>query len=148
MNQEEEEIEEFIDPDDIQEEYELEEQQIPADDEDIEMKNVEIRDDSIQGWFGHNEPVYCIEYHPTNPIVVASGGGDDKSYIWATDTGEKLFDLATHCDSVSSIAFSFDGTYIASGGLDGKVFIFKVETGELLQSLEGPNEVVVSTTLI
>ncbi|KAI9205088.1 WD40-repeat-containing domain protein [Polychytrium aggregatum] len=98
-------------------------------------------DDSIQGFFDHKEPVYTVALHPTQEHIVATGGGDDKSYLWRLDNGEKMFDLGVHSDTVAAVAFSFDGAFIASGGMDGKVFVFKVSTGELVVTLDGPTEV-------
>lgn len=139
--------EEYIQQDEIAEEYNLADQPDFVDEDEepgIEQdRQYEFKDDSIQAFFEHKEPIYSVCFHPTNSIVVATGGGDDKSYVWAIDSGEKLFDLGVHGDSVSSVCFNFDGSMIASGGLDGKVFVFKTEDGSLLLTLEGPSEVVV-----
>ncbi|RKP09831.1 WD40-repeat-containing domain protein [Thamnocephalis sphaerospora] len=101
----------------------------------------EFEDDSVQGFFAHKEPVYAIAAHPSIPYLAASGGGDDKAYLWRSDTGEQLFELAGHTDSVTALAFSADGQYVASGGMEGKVNVWKVQTGELAVTLEGPEEV-------
>ncbi|KAJ1332132.1 hypothetical protein BSLG_008951 [Batrachochytrium salamandrivorans] len=98
-------------------------------------------DDSVQGFFDHREPIYAVALHPTDPAIAATGGGDDRGYLWRIDTGEKLYDLGVHSDSVVAIAFSNDGKYVASGGMDGKVLVFRVDGGHLEQSLEGPTEI-------
>jgi ribosome assembly protein SQT1 len=71
---------------------------------------------------------------------VATGGCDDKSYLWRSDNGEKVADLAAHSDSVSAIKFSNDGQFIASGGMDGKIHVFQLPN-QLVTTLEGPSEV-------
>ncbi|KAI9595074.1 WD40-repeat-containing domain protein [Syncephalis fuscata] len=106
-------------------------------DEDME----EFKDDSVQGFFAHKEPVYCVAAHPTEPYLFATGGGDDKAYLWRADTGETLVELSGHTDSVTSIAFSADGTYLATGGMDGKVHVWQVPSGTLVVTLDGPEEI-------
>ncbi|KAI8929856.1 WD40-repeat-containing domain protein [Entophlyctis helioformis] len=103
--------------------------------------NADFVDDSVQGFFDHKEPVYTVALHPTDPTLAATGGGDDRSYLWRVDTGEKVFDLGVHTDSVVSVAFSNDGQYVASGGMDGKVFVFQITDGRQVCALEGPTEV-------
>ncbi|CAB4412909.1 unnamed protein product [Rhizophagus irregularis] len=108
----------------------------------IENEMIELKDDSIQGFFDHKDSVYTIDINPINENLIVSGGGDDKSFLWNSDTGEKLFELLGHTDSVTSALFSKDGQYVASGGMDGKVKVWKVENRELILSLEGPDEIV------
>ncbi|KAJ3047704.1 hypothetical protein HK097_011286 [Rhizophlyctis rosea] len=98
-------------------------------------------DDSVQGFFDHREDVYAVAIHPTQQHLVASGGGDDKCYLWRLDNGEKVFDLGVHTDSVSAIGFSNDGQYVASAGLDGKVIVHNVSNGQHVVTLEGPTEI-------
>ncbi|CAJ0626477.1 9093_t:CDS:2 [Entrophospora sp. SA101] len=73
--------------------------------------------------------------------MIISGGGDNKSYLWRSDTGEKLHELSGHDDSVVSVSFSKDGQYVATGGMDGKIMVWKVENGQHVATLEGPNEI-------
>ncbi|KAI9311348.1 WD40-repeat-containing domain protein [Dichotomocladium elegans] len=103
---------------------------------------LEIADDSVQGFFDHREPVYAIDMHPKEQTIIVSGGGDDKSYIWRNDTGEKLYELSGHTDSVTAVGFSVDGEYVASAGMDGKVRVWKSTTGEFMTAVEGPDEIV------
>ncbi|CAO3646787.1 unnamed protein product [Cunninghamella echinulata] len=103
---------------------------------------MELADDSVQGFFDHREPVYAIDMHPKDNNIIVSGGGDDKSYIWRADTGEKLFQLDGHTDSVTAVAFSVEGDYVASAGMDGRVRVWKTANGEFCTSVEGPDEIV------
>ena len=64
------------------------------------------------------EPVFSVALHPKNLILAATGGSDDRSYLWSMESGEKILDLAVHADSCSAVAFSNDGKYVASGGMD------------------------------
>ncbi|KAL0078121.1 WD40-repeat-containing domain protein [Phycomyces blakesleeanus] len=109
-----------------------------ADDENV----MELADDSVQGFFDHGEPVYAVAIHPKDGTIVASGGGDDKGYLWRSDTGEKVFELDGHTDSVTAVAFSVDGDYVASAGMDGKVRVWKTMTGEFCTAVEGPDDII------
>jgi WD40 repeat protein len=90
------------------------------------------------------EPVYAVACHPKVPYLSASGGGNDKAYLWRNDTGDQLFELAGHTDSVTCVAFSADGQYVASGGMDGKINVWKVQDGQLVVTLDGPDEIEAS----
>ncbi|KAG0236964.1 hypothetical protein BGW42_002177 [Actinomortierella wolfii] len=131
--------EDHDDDDDMEDESQLDENGNPIDDDD-EM--VEFHDDSVQGFFTHKEPVYDVALHPIHQNICVSGGGDDKSYLWRLYDGEQLYEFGGHTDSVTSVGFSVDGTYVASGSMDGKVRVWKAETGEFVCELEGPDEVV------
>ncbi|KAF9178836.1 hypothetical protein BGZ51_000487 [Haplosporangium sp. Z 767] len=150
---------EFLDPDEVDEEQILEDDQENMMDEDddengeeaqqydaegnpVDDEMVELHDDSVQGFFAHKEPVYDVALHPIHQNIAVSGGGDDKSYLWRLYDGEQLYEFAGHTDSVTQVAFSVDGTYVASGSMDGKVRVWKSETGEFACELEGPDEVV------
>nr|CAG8557118.1 8428_t:CDS:10 [Entrophospora candida] len=87
------------------------------------------------------ESVYAVDINPINEEIIISGGGDNKSYLWRSDTGEKLHELSGHDDSVVSVSFSKDGQYVATGGMDGKIMVWKVENGQHVATLEGPNEI-------
>ncbi|KAJ2815695.1 60S ribosomal subunit assembly or modification protein, partial [Coemansia erecta] len=128
---------------------------VPMDDEDDNMDDdnmqddasegakdeVVLEDDSIQGFFTHKEPVFSIDIHPTEQTLAVSGGGDDKAYLWRTDTGEQLAELEKHDDSVSMVKFSNDGTYVATGGMDGKINVYNVATQKKVALLEGPDDI-------
>lgn len=39
-------------------------------------------------------PVYSVHVCPTNPDLVASGGGDDKAFLWSAPTGDVIAELS------------------------------------------------------
>lgn len=49
-----------------------------------------------------------------------------------------IYFCAGHSDSVSSLAFSYDGKFLASGSMDGIVQVWDVY-GNLSSVLNGPN---------
>lgn len=136
------EIEEAIDINDVQEvvdENDLDEEM--DGNQSDEKSDADILDsldamDAICG-FEHGAPVFAIAAFSN---LVASGGGDDKAYVWDSNSGGLLKELPGHGDSVVSLAFSFDGKYVASGGMDGIAHICHLES-ENIMSLQGPNEI-------
>lgn len=105
-------------------------------------------DDSIHTFEGHAGGVYAVAWSPTQSDLVATGGGDDKAFIWRVgqeafeETGGAFLELSGHSDTVSRLAFSNDGSTLATGGMDGRVKVWEVSTGRCLQTLEGPGEAV------
>jgi len=93
--------------------------------------------DAISG-FEHGAPVFATAAFSN---IVASGGGDDRAYIWDANSGQLLKQFAQHGDSVASLAFSFDGKYVASGGMDGIAHVYHLESEKVI-SLPGPNEII------
>ncbi|RKP26065.1 WD40-repeat-containing domain protein [Syncephalis pseudoplumigaleata] len=148
--------EEFVEADDVEQIIDVATGDVPLPDEedeegadappvdadmDDDTQMEEFKDDSVQGFFAHQEPVYCVAAHPTDPTLFATGGGDDKAYLWRADTGETVTTLERHTDSVTSIAFSHDGLYLATGGMDGKVNVWQVGDAAHIATLDGPDEV-------
>ncbi|KAJ2705964.1 60S ribosomal subunit assembly or modification protein [Coemansia spiralis] len=102
---------------------------------------VVLEDDSVQGFFAHKAPVFAVDLHPKLPALAVSGGGDDKAYVWRTDTGEQVAELDKHDDSVSSVQFSHDGALVATGGMDGKINVYSVDDRKRCAQLDGPDEI-------
>ena len=85
--------------------------------------------------------VYAVDLHPQLQDRAASGGGDDKAFVWSVRDGTRIYETKQHSDSVLSVKFSPDGQYLATAGMDGVVHISNAETGELVNTLEGPDEI-------
>ncbi|KAK6153443.1 hypothetical protein DH2020_013082 [Rehmannia glutinosa] len=83
--------------------------------------------------------LYTAACSPTDAALVATGGGDDKGFLWKISQGDWAFELQGHQDSVSSLCFSADGQLLASGSLDGVVKVWDIANGELKCTLEGPS---------
>ncbi|KAA3456302.1 angio-associated migratory cell protein-like [Gossypium australe] len=177
-HEDEEQGEVFFDESDIINEIDVDEEDLPDAEDDI----VEDSDDSIHIFTGHTEFVvnlnllyvlhaedlfsitifpgelYAVACSPTDPVLVATGGGDDKGFLWKIGHADWAFELqghtdsvsslafshdgqllasGGHTDSVSSLAFSHDGQLLASGGFDGLVKVWDT-SGNLKSTLEGP----------
>lgn len=74
---------------------------------------------------GHKDPVYGVAFHPTNPEMAATAGGDDVGGVWNLATGERSHTLEGHTDTVNLVAWSGDGAYLATGSLDGTVRVWE-----------------------
>lgn len=130
----------FLDESDIINEYDVDEEELPdADDGGSDgEEGSDVVDDSIHIFTGHTGELYTVACSPTDPTLVATGGGDDKGFLWKINQGDWTFALEGHQDSVSCLAFSVDGQLLASGGLDGVVKIWDTASGDLRCTLEGP----------
>eukprot|EP01119_Soliformovum_irregulare_P021813 TRINITY_DN7335_c0_g1_i1.p1 TRINITY_DN7335_c0_g1~~TRINITY_DN7335_c0_g1_i1.p1 ORF type:complete len:414 (-),score=102.72 TRINITY_DN7335_c0_g1_i1:109-1194(-) len=98
----------------------------------------DIVNDSINAFFEHTDSVYTVDINPTLPNMVATGGGDDKAYIWDINSSAVAFSLEGHKDSITQTKFSVDGKYLATACADGSVGIWDTATGKVVQMLEGP----------
>ncbi|KAF3976360.1 hypothetical protein CMV_000446 [Castanea mollissima] len=130
----------FLDESDIIHEVPLDEEDLPdADDEAASDAEVfeEPDDDSVHVFTGHTGELYAVTCSPTDATLVATGGGDDKGFLWRIGQGDWAFELQGHRDSVCSLAFSTDGQLLASGSLDGIIQIWDIQSENLKCSFEG-----------
>ncbi len=85
----------------------------------------------------HNDCVKAIAYHPTRPMVLASGSRDRTLKLWNLRTLVADQTLIGHGGSVNALAFTPDGQLLVSGSADKTVKLWHGETGELLGTLRG-----------
>lgn len=98
-------------------------------DEGMEDENDNVppeRDDSILTFSKHTDALFCGSFNPDGKLAV-TGGEDDKAFVWAVDTGNVVFEVGEHKDSVIAAQFSYDGTFLATGDMAGEIKVFKVE---------------------
>lgn len=93
--------------------------------ENIDEEYMPIRDDAAITFSSHEGPVFCGSLHPSQNLAV-TGGEDDKAYVWSTETGNVVFAVTGHKDSVVATEFSADGNYLATGDMAGYIQVFKV----------------------
>ncbi|CAN7130082.1 unnamed protein product [Brassica rapa subsp. narinosa] len=130
----------FLGESDVIHEFDVDAEDLPEadDDDDNEEEEFDENDDSVHTFTGHKGELYALACSPTDPTLVATGGGDDKGFLFKIGNGDWAAELPGHKDSVSSLAFSYDGHLLASGGLDGVVQIFDASSGTLKCVLDGP----------
>lgn len=140
----------LLDADEVGEEIEEDEDHPMEDDEgeaDIQ-EEIAFQNDSIAHFDAHTDSIFCIAQHPSNPNIIATGGGDDVAYIYdatvepgpvlpssyqsdpSAVTERKsqpiLQKLDGHTDSVNAVAFTQPhGEYVLTAGLDGKLRVYR-----------------------
>ncbi|KAH9625680.1 hypothetical protein KSS87_022715 [Heliosperma pusillum] len=131
----------FIDDSDILQEINIDEEELPDADEQqgSDDEDTEEADDSMHTFTGHTGEVYAVACSPTDTTLVATGGGDDKGFMWRIGRGDWAYELQGHSDSVNSLAFSMDGQLLASGSFDGTVRVWDVASENLKYTLDGPD---------
>ena len=102
---------------------------------------MELQNDSSAHFDAHTDSIFCIAQHPKDPAIVATGGGDDLTYVWNAELEtrplpasyetapsaeraslQSLAKLAGHTDSINALTFTLpNGAYLLTGGLDGQV---------------------------
>ncbi|KAK9833997.1 hypothetical protein WJX81_001899 [Elliptochloris bilobata] len=104
----------------------------------------ETVDEAVQVFCEHTDAVFAVAWSPAQEDMVATGSGDDRTYLWqvGADQSSGKRGLGGHSDTVASLAFNAAGTLLASGGLDGRVNIWESSCGRCLQRLEGPGDAV------
>ncbi|KAF2143659.1 uncharacterized protein K452DRAFT_307051 [Aplosporella prunicola CBS 121167] len=114
------------------------------------LEEIQLVNDSVAHFDAHKDSIFSIAQHPTNPAIVATGGGDDVGYIFEVKVKEQerpplpaswsgsqagdasaqsereglqpLLKLEGHSDSLVAIAFTQPaGEYVVSGGMDGRL---------------------------
>ena len=68
---------------------------------------------------------------------VATARSDGVIKVWNAETGQEVFTLLGHPDSVFGVTFSPDGRRLASGGADGAIVLWDFATGEQEMTLPG-----------
>ncbi|KAL8141749.1 hypothetical protein V2J09_014781 [Rumex salicifolius] len=124
----------FLDESDILHEIPIDDEELP----DAEEDEQDEPDDSLHIFTGHTEEVFAVACSPTDATLVATGGSDDRGFMWKVGQGDWAFELEGHAETISSIAFSYDGQLIASASLDGVIKIWDVTSLRLKHTLEGP----------
>lgn len=148
---------EMLNPEDVGEEVpDDEDMHMGSDDEygdgdgDGMLEEIQLQNDSVAHFDGHKDSIFCIAQHPTNPSLVATGGGDDVGYVWDCTPPQGpvlpssyesnpqpqerkgqdvLAKLEGHTDSINAITFTLPtGAYVLTAGLDGRINAFATPT--------------------
>ncbi|XP_027342987.1 angio-associated migratory cell protein-like [Abrus precatorius] len=140
----------YIDESDIIDAISLDDEDLPDADDDSESDH-EANDDAVRIFKLDSSKIlaalgflltrklqlYSVACSPTDASLVAAGGNSNEGFIWRIGQEDLKFHLQGHTDSISSLAFSYDGQFLASGSLDGNVRVWDA-FGNLQGELEGP----------
>jgi WD40 repeat protein len=85
--------------------------------------------------------VYAVAVTPDGKQVIA-GSMYGTLKVWNIQTGEELFTLNAHSDSVTTLALTPDGKRLISGSLDKTIKVWSLERKEELSILKGHSEAV------
>lgn len=96
------------------------------DDSDDEGHKSPVQDDAVYTFQQHSAPVFACAFHPQNDLC-ATGGEDDKVFVWNRNNGEVVHEISDHKDTVIEVHFNHDGTYLASGDMAGEIIVHKVQ---------------------
>ncbi len=88
---------------------------------------------------GHIDAVYCLAYHPTDPLLV-SGSADRTARIWNIRTGQETCPfLRGHHRTIAEVTWDSSGKRVVSVAVDGEIRVWDAETrrefAELRQQL-------------
>ncbi|AQK98006.1 transducin family protein / WD-40 repeat family protein [Zea mays] len=115
----------FIDEEDIIHEITIDEEDLPDRDEE---------DDDVGDGI---DEVFSVACSPTDASLVASGGKDDRGFLWRIGSDEGALELTGHKDTVGTVAFSSDGNLLACGSFDGQINVWNTAARALKGTLEG-----------
>lgn len=148
-------------PADIEDDFEevyVENDDVPEEDDDLEMEEITleelearldggdsddedqrkspVQDDSIFTFQQHSGPVFSSALHPQNDLC-ATGGEDDRVYVWNRSTGQVIYEITDHKDTVTEVHFNHDGTYLATGDMAGEICLHKLQESSGNEEKEG-----------
>ena len=86
---------------------------------------------------GHQRKVGALAWHPTAENVLASGGADGVIFVWNTETGDAMFQLADlHPDLIYCISWNYNGSLLASSCKDKNVRVIDPRKGTVISVSE------------
>ncbi|KYM79428.1 Angio-associated migratory cell protein [Atta colombica] len=93
-----------------------------------DLMQEDIVDDAIRVFRGHksHHTVFCCSLSK-NGNLVATGGEDDKGYLWNANTGEGILSTDdSHNDSVIFSDFNYNDKYVATADMRGKIKLWRI----------------------
>ncbi|KAL9103174.1 MAG: hypothetical protein Q9163_001740 [Psora crenata] len=128
--------EEIVEDDDDEQDHPMD-----SDPEEETEEVMQLQNDSVAHFDRHKDSIYSIAQHPTNVSMIATGGGDDTTFVWSSDLPSRplpasyetspsaereslqpMAKLSGHTDSINAITFTLpNGDYLLTGGLDGQL---------------------------
>ena len=110
-------------------------------DDDPQEAEIQLQNDSKAHFDLHTDSIFTIAQHPLDPSIIATGGGDDTTYVFSAEAPSPVLPtsyesnpsagrpslqpvakLTGHTDSINALIFTLpNGDYLLSGGLDGRL---------------------------
>lgn len=83
---------------------------------------------------GHERKVGIIEWHPTANGILASAGFDHLVIVWDVEREAAVTILKGHSDTIYSLSWNWNGSYIATSCKDKKIRVIDPREGRLIAS--------------
>jgi coronin-2 len=90
--------------------------------------------DAIVTLSEHRRRVGLIEWHPTAENILVSAGFDLSLIVWHTSKAQPIRIINCHPDSILSMSFNRDGSFLATTCKDKRLRIIEPRRGEVLNS--------------
>lgn len=101
------------------------------------------RDDAVLVLRHHKEDALCLAASPSDRRMLASGGQDDVGALWDVEIGAHVGEVDGGGESVSTVAFSVDGSYAAFGSENGAIAVVLMNNAEApREPLDGPGDAI------
>ncbi|KOC66125.1 Angio-associated migratory cell protein [Habropoda laboriosa] len=95
-------------------------------DEDAMEEDPPEQGDAVCMFSGHKRgSVFCGSL-TKNGKLAATGGEEDKAYVWDTSSGQIILDCTGHKDSIIFSEFNHDESYVATGDMSGMIQIWRL----------------------
>lgn len=108
-------------------------------DDDTQEAEIQLQNDSKAHFDLHTDSIFTIAQHPIDPSIIATGGGDDITYVFSAQSPSPVLPtsyesnpsasrpslqpvakITGHTDSINALIFTLpNGDYLLTGGLDG-----------------------------
>ncbi|RDD39396.1 WD repeat-containing protein 1 [Trichoplax sp. H2] len=87
---------------------------------------------------GHHKPITCVDFKPSRPYKVATGGEDMQIAFHSGPPFKFDQKINSHSKFINTIKFSPNGEKFVSGGADGRAFLYNGKTAEKEGELGNP----------
>ncbi|XVE60838.1 hypothetical protein DITRI_Ditri05aG0158800 [Diplodiscus trichospermus] len=106
------------------------EEDLPDADDGDKTENIEEPDDSIHIFTGHTNELYAVACSPRDPVLVATGGRDEKGFLWKIGHAEWASELQW-------VKWHPKGHLILAGSEDCTVWMWNADNGNCLKVFSG-----------
>ena len=120
-----------------------------SDDDSTQLDDINQEDDGIESsesddeaviTLTHEGPVFAVHWNPANPDLVATGGEEEKAFIWSIETRKALLTIPPKGkigESITFVKFSPNGQRVAIVALNGVVQVWDVHTNKKVSDCNG-----------
>lgn len=110
---------------------------------DMDEDETKMQDDAVLVLQKHKSDALCVAASPTDRRMLASGGQDDLGALWDLEDGVHVGEVDGSGESVSTVAFSHDGSYVAFGSENGAIAVVLMNNAVAPRTpLDGPGDAI------